>query len=53
MLRNFRDYIEKGPFEAHIERGEKYLNWFCWAAILFAVVYFVPVAVRIIVWGPK
>ena len=53
MTKKFRNYIEHGPWEDHIERGERYLNWFCWAAIIFAVAWFVPVAIRVIFWGPR
>jgi hypothetical protein len=53
MIRKFQRYIENEPWEEQVERGERYLNIFCWLAIIFAVVYFAPPVIRVIVWGPK
>lgn len=52
MRRRIRNYIEYGPWEEYVDRGEKYLNIFCWMAIIFAILYFLPTAIRIVLWGP-
>jgi hypothetical protein len=52
MLKRFQNYIETAPWERYLEDDTSALLVFSWAAIFFAVVWFVPTMVRILVNGP-
>jgi len=52
MLERFRHYIEHGPWERHLEDDKTALVVFCWAAIIFSVVWFGPTIVKIMMYGP-
>ena len=52
MLRRFRDYIENGPWEQHLEEDKRAVVIFCWVAILFSILWFGPTIIRTLIWGP-
>lgn len=52
MLKRFQHYIETAPWERFLEDDDKMLIAFSWTAIFFAVIWFVPTMIRILVNGP-
>lgn len=52
MLKRFQDYIETSDWESFLDDDIRALRIVCWVVIAFAVVWFVPTMVRIVVYGP-
>lgn len=52
MLKRFQNYIETSDWESFLEDDTRVLRIVCWVVIAFAVVWFVPTMVRVMVNGP-
>lgn len=52
MLELIRKCIEQSPWDEEISAQEKWFNRFAIIVIIFAVLYFVPVCVRLLTEAP-
>lgn len=48
MIKRFQNYIENEPWDEKLLRLEPMFNRVCWAVIIFAAGYFLPICIAIL-----